>query len=145
MSEEKRIFEICIETKWLNPNDRFSSLECEWREKVITLADAFMRSPFFLLFCIFFFVYSIAAINGYVSSSLHLLDRRTRQIQNGKRHGPLGRFMVDYCRLYEKMGHFCFCLNFFAKVIYLERTNEWKFYPTNTKGMTITTKTIGPS
>jgi hypothetical protein len=127
--------------KWLNPKS-----ECEWREKVITLADAFMRSPFFLLFCIFFFVYSIAAINGYVSSSLHLLNRRTRQLQNGKRrNGPLGRFMADNCRLYETMGHFCFCLNFLAKVIYLERTNEWKFYPTNTKGMTITTKTIGPS
>lgn len=61
------------------------------------------------------------------------------------RHGPLGRFMADNCRLYESMGHFRFCFNFFAKVIYLERTNEWNFYPTNTKGMTIKTKTIGPS
>ncbi len=94
---------------------------------------------------IFLSVNSTAAINGYASSSLHWLDRRTRLIQNGKRHGPFGRFMADNCRLYETVGHFRFCLNFFAEVIYLERTNEWKFYPTNTKGMTITTKTIGPS
>ncbi len=109
--------------KWLNPNHRFSSLECEWREKVMTLADAFMRSPFFLLFCIFFSVYSIAAINGYVSSLLHLLNRRTRQIQNGTTW-PIGSFHGRQLPTLWDNGPLLLLFEFLCQS-YLPRTNEW--------------------
>jgi hypothetical protein len=90
MPDKKRIFEICIENiKGLNPNYRFSSLECANDVKKLLRWPTLLcghHSSFY-----FFPVYLIAAINGYDSSSLHLLDRRTRQIQNGTTW-PIGSF-----------------------------------------------------